>query len=166
MKNIILLILLTTTWAPLSGAVSRVGGGKINSLSSGFEMDAPESFLNIKATGRDSVRAEGPPTYVMGRGVMTQFIDIGEFRNEFPDFVDYSANDIQSRLERSAWSVVSNSDCILIMKSNDPQITAYIATWGLGKGFVLKGRSLPDVDKAMTGFINSLVLTPGSCAWK
>ncbi|MEK2689820.1 hypothetical protein [Bdellovibrio sp. GT3] len=166
MRKTLLAITLLIAWTSLSRAVSRVGGGKISSLSSGFEMIVPQNFTNLFATRTESVRAEGPPVYVYGRGVTTQFVDITEFQDEFADFTNYSALEIRERLEQSKWRLVSESDCAIIMKNNDPKIVAYIGTWGAGKGFVLKGLNLPDVDQAMIGMLGSLRVTPGSCAWK
>lgn len=166
MKKLLLITAILTAWATLSGAVSRVGGGKISSQSSGFEMVAPQNFTTLAMIGADSVRAEGPPTFVLGRGVVNQFVDITEFQDEFPDFANYSALEINQRLASSAWRLVSDSNCVLIMKNNDPQVVAYIATWGAGKGFVLKGRNLPDVDQAMVDLLGSLKITPESCSWK
>lgn len=166
MKKTLIFITLLIAWTTLSRAVSRVGGGKISSLSSGFEMIVPQNFTNLFATRTESVRAEGPPVYVYGRGVTTQFVDITEFQDDFSDFTNYSALEIRQRLEKSNWRLVSESDCILIMKNNDPKIVAYIGTWGMGKGFVLKGLNLPDVDQAMIGMLGSLRITTGSCTWK
>ncbi len=166
MRKILLIITLLIAGTTLARAVSRVGGGKINSLSSEFEMVIPQAFMNLSATGSQSVRAEGPPVYVLGRGVTQQFVDVTEFKDEFADFTNYSALEIRDTLEQSSWRVVSENGCALIMKNNDPRIVAYIGTWGAGKGFVLKGYNLPGVDQAMIDLLGSLKITPGSCAWK
>jgi hypothetical protein len=120
----------------------------------------------LSSPGAEKVRADGPPVYVTGRGVMNQFIDISEFRNEFADLTEYSSLELQERLSKSNWTVAMDANCVLILKNINPQITAYVATWGSGKGFVLKGKTLSAVDLGMQEMIRTLKLQPGSCAWK
>lgn len=166
MKKLLLTLSFLCLWTDLSGAVSRVGGGKVSSQSSGFQMQVPPHFSNLKSIGNAAVRAEGPAVYKSGIGVTSQFVDITEFQSEFPDLTDYRREQIQQRLSESRWQEVSShQDCALIMKSTNSQIVAIIATWGKGKGFVLKGPRLSEVDRAMQEMLSTLTLEPGSCAW-
>lgn len=166
MKKLIFSISLLCLWADPSGAVSRVGGGKVRSQSSGFEMQTPQYFAQLKDIGTQAVRAEGPAVYISGRGVTNQFVDITEFRSDFPDLVSMNRAEIRQRLEASRWQELPASQgCVLVMKNANPQIAAVIATWGNGKGFVLKGRNLPDVNTAMQEMLTTLSIEPGSCAW-
>ncbi len=166
MKKLIFSISLLCLWADPSGAVSRVGGGKVRSQSSGFEMLTPKHFAHLKDIGAKAVRAEGPAVYISGHGVTNQFVDITEFRSDFSDLASMTRKELHARLSGSRWTELSDPlDCVLIMKNNNPQITAIIATWGNGKGFVLKGRNLPDVNTAMQEMLTTLSIEPGSCAW-
>ena len=167
MKQLILSFSLLCLWAAPSGAVSRVGGGKVRSQSSGFELQTSQQFAQIKNIGAEAVRIEGPPVYIAGRGVAAQFVDITEFRSDFHDLADLNREELRQRLSNSLWQELSSPhECVLTMKNANPQIAAVIATWGDGKGFVLKGQRLPDVERAVQDMLSTLQIDPGACAWK
>ena len=154
-------------WALHAGAVSRVGGGKIRSNSSGFETEIPESFALIESSTDNSLRASGRPVLTRENGLTRQYVEIVEFDQEFPDAVGLSALELQSRFSKAGWTPVpANEHCALAISSSNNRVTARIVTWGSGRGFVLKGPALPDVQKVMAELISNMKLDNGACAWK
>lgn len=154
-------------WGLHANAVSRVGGGKIRSNSSGFETAVPESFALIEVSTENSLRASGPPVVTRESGITRQYVEIVEFNQEFPDAVNLSEQELQSRFSKSGWTATHIDErCALAISSSNGQVTARIVTWGSGRGVVLKGPDLPGVQDAMTELLTNLKLDTGACAWK
>lgn len=153
---------------PGAFAVSRVGGGKVKSNSSGFEMTVPNAYARIEPYGQDKVIARGPQFFSANRGLVELFIRIAEFADEFPDAIPQTSSELALRFHLAGWSQHStvNNSCVLMFSRRSSSLTSYILTWGSGKGFVLNGPGYEDVDQAMQSMIQTLQLDPGACAWK
>lgn len=167
MKSLLLAVGLLIAY-PLSHseAVSRVGGGKVKSQSSGFELELPAPFTYSEDIAGLRVKALGPVVFVANKGMISQYVEISEFHDDFAEVVNLSAQELNTRFTTNNWTALGNSrECVLILRNQSPSIAAYIVTWGSGKGLVLKGPRLPDVEKAMQSMLESLSIT-GGCAWK
>lgn len=149
-------------------AVSRVGGGKVQSQSSGFEMSVPLGYDRVESYGIDAVIAKGPQAYIRNQGVVELFVRIAEFEREFPDAKKMTAPELSQRFTLAGWQQVTefNFPCVLIFTRNQGSLVSYIATWGAGKGFVLNGPAMDSVDISMREMLGTLKLEAGSCSWK
>jgi hypothetical protein len=161
------LICLLLIWTTEGFSVSRVGGGKVRSNSSGFELSTPRDFAQIRPLNDEALRVMGPVVATITTGFIQQYVEVSEFRNEFADATQLSATDLKKRFTAQKWTDhKSHTGCVVLLKSSQNGVFAWIATWGQGKGVVLKGLALPDIDNAMTAMIQSLSLDEGACAWK
>lgn len=147
-------------------AVSRVGGGKVRSNSSGFEVQIPKSYAKTIERA-ETVTALGPNVYVAGQGLMPEYIEISEFSAEFPNLVNYSEEQLENRLTANSWEVIpgANESCVAGLRFASNQVVVYALTWGSGKGVVLKAPRLGGTEEAMKEMLATLVLDTGSCAW-
>lgn len=168
MNRIVKIISVIILGVSSGQAVSRVGGGKVRSQSSGFEATLPNLFGQLTPLSSDSVRAMGPAVYIAGFGPSTQFVDISEFASEFPDGVLLSREDLRQRFLAAEWTEGSMTEaCVLQLQNRSSnQVAAMIVTWGQGRGFVLKGPRLPEVEAAMQSILQSLKLDVAGCSWK
>ena len=162
----ILITLMSMAWAIPGLCVSRVGGGKIQSVPSGFEITIPNPFSNIKESS-NGLRAVGPIALVPAQGLQRQFIEISEFAADFPDTVSLGRESLMKRLLQSKWiEFRSSHECVLALKSHENGVFALLLTWGDGKGFTLKGPLSTEVEEAATKVVSSLVLDSEVCSWK
>lgn len=147
-------------------AVSRVGGGKVRSNSSGFEIQIPKSYGKTTERAK-TVTALGPNVYVAGQGLMPEYINISEFSDEFPDVVNYSAEQLKKRLIANNWEVVpvASESCVIGFRFASNQVVVYALTWGAGKGIILKAPRVGGTENSMLEMLATLSLEPGSCAW-
>lgn len=150
-----------------ASAVSRVGGGKVRSNSSGFEIQVPKSYGKTKEQA-DGVTALGPNVYVAGQGLVPEYVNISEFYLEFPDLVTYSPEELETRLTANRWEVIPAEahSCIVSLRFASNQIVVYALTWGNGKGVVMKAPKVGATEDAIKEMLATLTLDPGSCAWK
>ena len=167
MKNPFIITLFLLVAALSAQAVSRIGGGKIQSVRSGFEMNISGLF-KIADIQNDSVRCLRPVS-INQRGLTssmgTQFFEISEFSNEFADATSLSAEKIVARFEKSGWKKISSPSCQVVMKLHTNGAIAYLATWGSGKGFVMKGTPTAQTEQVMREALTSLTIS-GGCSWK
>ncbi|WP_142698815.1 hypothetical protein [Bdellovibrio sp. ZAP7] len=163
-RPILLAILLAST---TSHAVSRVGGGKVRSLRSGFEASIESLFVTTQSS-EQMVRCSGPigpirQTKSFSTG--TQYFEISEFADEFTNATALSKKQLTDRFEKSQWQEVKKAQCDLTLKQRTSGVVAYIVTWGHGKGFVMKGTDSPDTNRAMDKVLATLKIT-SECSWK
>jgi len=162
MKSVILALVLMALSA---FGVSRVGGGKVNSYASGFELEVPQEFLNMEQYP-DVIVANGP-MLISNSTPMLQFIQIREFKNY------YAAQATLSRAEMETY--FTSRRLVKLTGVPDPCMDAYafdnrgttglVVTWGDGKGVTLTGPSSPLVKSAVESILQSMTLVPGACAW-
>jgi hypothetical protein len=153
--------------ASIGHAVSRVGGGKIQSLESGFEFSIDSAFKTSQVT-EDSVQCLGPVGIIRQETTVsagTQYFEVSEFRTEFPDATALTKKELIARFEKSNWQAAQSQACELVLRSYSPGIVAYIVTWGSGKGFVIKGTDSADTQRAIQKAFETLKVT-SECQWK
>lgn len=146
--------------------VSRVGGGKVSSLSSQFEMVVPEPFSNLEQIDQ-MVIANGP--LMGGHGIPTPlFLHIREFSDYYSDLRTLSRVELESYfLTRGFKKENLNTDpCLEIFSFENTTTTGAVATWGNGQGVTLTGANAEIVALTLRSALQSLVLNPGACAWK
>lgn len=150
----------------LSQAVSRVGGGKVRSASSGFELTLPFPFIQIGLLSADAVRAMGPMAYLAGKGLSQQFIDVLEFENDFKDKGQYSREDLRRDFISNSWTEMNTSNCVLHFMKENGSIIAHVVSWGSGRGYILRGPLTSDVSQAMNSALKSQQRVSAECLWK
>lgn len=161
------LLALICLFAGSVHAVSRVGGGKVRSQSSGFEMLLPAEYFRVENLGTTAVLARGPIFFHGRMGRIEAFIRISEFMNDFSDARELSRNELEQRLQAAEWTHFQMPDaCIAGFKNVNGPLISYIFTWGGGKGFVVNTSNLKNSDDSVQLMLQSLQLDPGSCAWK
>lgn len=167
MKSILTVTVALFFTASFAGAVSRIGGGKIQSVSSGFEMNVNLLFSPADIQN-DSVRCLGPIS-VIQRGANatmgTQYFEVSEFAREFPDATSANSQELITRFEKSGWKAQPSENCNTVLRLRTDGAVAYIVTWGSGKGFVMKGTPTAQTEQAMREALLSLKIN-GGCAWK
>ncbi len=149
-----------------AAAVSRVGGGKVRSNSSGFEIQIPNSYSRT-AERAEAVTALGPNVYVAGQGLVPEYVTISEFYAEFPNLVQYSAAQLEAHLTARNWELVplDGDNCVSALRFASRQVIVYALTWGNGKGVVLKAPQVGQTENAIKQMLSTLALDNGSCAW-
>lgn len=158
----IFILLLSTVH---SWGVSRVGGGKISSTHSLFEMEIPAQFSDIEQ-GQDFVLANGPRSFGSRQRVL-QFIQVREFTSSFdtPEATDRGT--IKKFFEDRQWDPYPVTEsCVEAFAYTTATTTGLALSWGQGKGIILEGPLTPLVQQAMDEAIQSLKLLPGACSWK
>jgi len=161
-----LCLALLSCWSIQCIAVSRVGGGKIQSHFSGFElvMTAPFDKLQDYQGG---IVANGPNTFSPQLGMFRQFIEISEFSDEFKDAVLLSKNELVDRMSKSKWiEVPASITCAVELRQDHGNVAASLVTWGQGRGFVIKGPRSPQVERTIQAILKSVKTINGACTWK
>jgi phosphoribosylformimino-5-aminoimidazole carboxamide ribonucleotide (ProFAR) isomerase len=169
MKTFLLIATIILTKTSVGNAVSRVGGGKVSSQQSDFEMTFNLSFQQLDQNGK-SVKGIGSVVFAslgIGSQPITQFYELTEFADEFPDAVTLTKSELIERFSKSQWhEVPSPSACAVLLRTNNRGVIAYIMNSGEGKGFVLKGTNTPETELLMENAIKTLVISEGGCKWK
>jgi hypothetical protein len=160
-----LCLALLSCWSIQCIAVSRVGGGKIQSHFSGFELTITAPFDKL-LDYQGGIVANGPNTFSPQLGIFRQFIEVSEFSSEFPDAIHLDKKSLTDRLSKSNWvENPSSISCAVELRQNHASVIAYLVTWGEGKGFVIKGPRSPQVETAMRAILASLKIENGACTW-
>lgn len=147
------------------GAVSRVGGGKISSVSSGFTLSIPSTY-KLEDT-RSGVQAIGDTAYVVGVGFATQVFEVTELRETFPQHTSLGKEALLKELTTQGWrEVQSPYPCAVAVTKYANNIVAYLVSWGHGNGFVMKGLLTRTTIQAMSDGVQSLKLNEENCSWK
>lgn len=145
--------------------VSRIGGGKVGSLSSNFEMEVAAPFTDLKQLS-ETVLANGPPG-IGPNGFSSQFIEIREFREYFSEIENSSKLETQTFFAARGWEQnQSIKTCVEAYAFENATATGAALTWGSGKGVILQGPATANVKIAIQQMIVTLKLLPGACAWK
>lgn len=165
-KSKIILPLLMLVAASLGNAVSRVGGGKVSSTVSGFELTVPSPFIQLGALSSDAVRAMGPAAYINGTGLRKLFIDILEFASDFSSLANASRDDLRREFLSAGWAEENTSDCSVHFKKQGDSVVAHVVSWGSGKGYILRGLFIEDVATAMDEIVRSQQRVSTECVWK
>lgn len=146
-----------------SWGVSRVGGGKVRSQFSGFELSVPDYFV-LSDADSSKVRGSGGPLILRNGTVTQEFFEISEVRSIFPMITSMSLENTKSFFH--VWSVVSHKGCVLIFKLNGQNAFSYLATWGNGKGLVISSLESERLEKDLSSAIKEMIVQPEACAWK
>ncbi|KYG62472.1 hypothetical protein AZI86_16705 [Bdellovibrio bacteriovorus] len=163
----VFLAALTCFLADPSGAVSRVGGGKVRSQFSGFALTIPSEYFRVEASGENAVIARGPMFFGSATGRIEAFIRISEFSTYFADAQDLTADQLEQRLSKSGWIRVHwQGTCEKVFKNESGGVLSYVVTWGAGRGFVINASKLEYSERSIAAMLASLEIEPGSCAWK
>ncbi|MBO9666261.1 MAG: hypothetical protein J7501_05560, partial [Bdellovibrio sp.] len=165
MKGLLFVLLTLPTW---SFAVSRVGGGKVRSLNSGFELNVQSPFM-VATLEKESVRCLGPDAITVNNGTLislNQYFEITEFNNEFENVNSLDKEQLIHRFQDSGWSEQSSSmSCALSMRYEQDGAVAYFITWGKGKGLAIKGTDTSDTVKMIENALKTLQV-PTGCEWR
>lgn len=165
-KSKTLLILAIVTSASFGGAVSRVGGGKVSSTASGFELTVPSPFMQLISFGSDSIRAAGPMAYIVGQGIRQQFIDIVEFETDFKDLSFKSRDEFRQEFLSAGWIEMNTSSCVVHFAKENGSVIAHIVSWGSGQGYILRGPFTKEVSQSMDAILKSQRRASADCSWK
>lgn len=163
-KALLCLIILISS--SLSNAVSRVGGGKVSSTSSGFELSVPFPFVQIGLLSADAVRASGPMAYFAGQGLRQQFIDVLEFETDFKDKSQLPRENLRQEFTSTGWVEMNTGSCVAHFRKENGSVIAHVVSWGSGQGYILRGPFTADVSKAMETILKSQQRASSECVWK
>lgn len=157
---------LTLLIASQGLSVSRVGGGKVSSTSSGFDMEIPSLFFSIKPWGTEGIRADGPPI-MLGAGLTSQFMDVLEFQNEFSQMVTLTPAELRTQFLSLGWvEQPSTIPCAIHFYGRSSNMTAHVLSWGNGRGVVLRGLATNQVTAGLTQALATLTRHSQECSWK
>jgi hypothetical protein len=161
-----LLLLGISLCALTSWGVSRIGGGKISSLESKFDMNMPAPFADLQQSG-NIVIANGP-VIVRNGPLEQQFIQIREFKDYYASLASTNRADIEVYFKTRHFQRLNlNPDpCIDAYEFSNESTAGIVATWGDGKGLTMTGPRSDLVITASRQALASLQLQPGACAWK
>lgn len=163
-KALLCLVILISS--SLSNAVSRVGGGRIRSTASGFELTFPFPFVQLGLLSADAVRASGPMAYFAGQGLRQQFIDVLEFETDFKDKSQLSRENLRQEFTTAGWVEMNTSSCVAHFKKENGSVIAHVVSWGSGQGYVLRGPLTAEVSQAMDAILKSQQRATAECLWK
>jgi hypothetical protein len=162
-----LIIFTSLLIAATSLGVSRIGGGKVSSMSSQFEMTVSESFFDIQQIG-SVVMANGPFGMFSGGQMAQQFLQIREFSDLFSSAANLNRQETEAYFTSRGWqheALLSNS-CIDIYSYKNNSTAGFVATWGAGKGLHVVGPLTDLVMFALEDSWKTIALQPGACSWK
>jgi hypothetical protein len=164
MKKLLVATLLL--FAVNSIGVSRIGGGKISSQTSLFEMEVPQSFGQIEQNG-NVVIAMGPLAVQPGQAVR-QFLQIREFTDYYLSIAKLDRASVQAHFVASGWDIVpfASDDCVDVYAFSNTNTRGFAATWGEGKGVTVVGPNTGLVQVTQEQVLQSLKLDAGACSWK
>lgn len=164
MRKLILATLLL--FAVNSIGVSRIGGGKISSQSSLFQMEVPQSFGPLEQNGT-VILAIGPIAFQAGQ-VIRQFLQIREFTDYYKSLEKLDRGSVQEYFLRTGWDIVpfASNDCVDVYGYANSNSRVFAATWGEGKGVTVVGPNTGLVQITQEQILQSLNLEPGACSWK
>ena len=162
------IILFGTILFTLGGhGVSRVGGGKIQSVDSEFEAELPPSYAQIIQSDAKRIIAKGPSMFAGSRGLIDLNLYISEFSEFFSELKDLGPQEFKDAMGINGWSEFGTFDaCIVGLKQTNADLASYLFTWGAGKGFVINTPNVQPSDSTVHFILKSLRLMPGACSWK
>lgn len=164
MKFVVIPLIL---FSLLSHAVSRVGGGKIQSQLSDFEMELPAEYQVLQQVGVEQVMARGPIMYSANGGYIDLKIFISEFVHYFKNIQHLNPEDLTKWMAQANWQEFATADhCVRGFKQTNNTLASYVFTWGSGKGFVLNMANVSVSDTTVQQMLSTLRLAPGACSWK
>lgn len=164
--SLLFALIVAVCWPVQSTAVSRVGGGKVSSIGSGFEADIPTLFQQSHVIDDNSVRLIGPPLPESKRLGMRPLIELYEFSEHYPELANLSREEVYDYFTQRQWQDRQhNNECVLWMQGQTPTSHFAIVTWGQGKGMLVMGTAGHNVRNAMLKLLESVRLQEGACAW-
>jgi len=161
-----LIILTSLLIAVTSLGVSRIGGGKISSASSQFEMTVSEFFFDIQQIS-SMVVANGPFS-MFGGQMGQQFLQIREFSDLFSSAANLNRQETEAYFTSRGWQreAQHSNSCIDIYSYKNNSTAGFVATWGAGKGLNVVGPLTDLVVFALEDSWKTITLQPGACSWK
>lgn len=157
------LIFLTS----LAFGVSRVGGGTVADVVSGFSAQVPAQFASIQKINSDSVRLLGAPQFLeIGQATGPQALELHPLKNDFPELGILTRGELaQNRMTQGWQHLKSTNSCIDIYFKSSITAETFITSWGKGSGVVVVISRAPQNSQIVLNFINSFKLDPGACKW-
>lgn len=164
MKKIIVATLLL--FAVNSIGVSRIGGGKISSQTSLFQMEVPQSFGQLEQNG-GVIIAVGPIAFQSGQAIR-QFLQIREFSDYYLSLAPLDRGSVQAHFVSTGWDIVpfAADPCVDVYAFSNANTRGFAATWGDGKGVTVVGPNTGLVQVTQEQVLQSLHLDAGACSWK
>ena len=108
-----------------------------------------------------------PPPVTLGANPF-EYIQVDDLSQDYSGLIGLTRDEFTIRIESTGgtWTqLISGDPCILILRSSDSAASATTATWGNGKGFVMKSPLDNGASQAVTQILSAIQLTPGACAW-
>jgi len=159
-------------WASVAFAVSRVGGGTVANVDEGLDsLQIPASFqLGSDIFPNGDVRLHGPTMFGGTPGSMPQeeMMNLFLLSNSLPNLkgvVDRGVFD--QRFQSQGWTrLTAKNPCLEAFGIETNSSYNVVVSWGNGQGLVLSGPNTIDIEDGIATAVDSIVVTPGACAWK
>lgn len=165
-----ILISAFATFLPIdpAEAISRVGGGKLESAPLGFVATAPSEYPRDVPIGDKNLRLwsnrffAGDP-----KSSGESFIELRTYGDEFSNFTTLNRSATAGSFAKMTWvrSLSPADPCIDVYERTTADVSAFALVWGPGRGVIILGGVSSYARSAIDEIVQSLHLKPGSCEW-
>ncbi len=167
MQKTVVFFLLVTFAAISAHAISRSGGGKLESAELGFVADTPEKYPRSSALVNQGLRLWSD--FVISGVIGTTaeaFVELRTIESEFPDLSKSTRSGTHALFTTIQWTAKTHPDaCVDVYERKSATVTSVAVVWGPGRGIIVLGGVSQIATKAIGEIVTTLRLTPGACAW-
>lgn len=148
-------------------AISRSGGGKLESVDLGFEAKAPTVYTRPNSMTDAGLRLWSDTLFGFSFEISAEsFIELRNLQTEFPQLAQSDRVETGTAFSKIAWVRSAHSEaCIDVYRRESKTVTATILVWGPGRGVVILGGVSVTAKTAIDEIVQTLRLSPGSCGW-
>lgn len=148
-------------------AISRSGGGKLESAELGFIAETPEPYTRPNPLVNDGLRLWSDFVLSGGIGMSAEsFVELRTIESEFPDLAKATRKGTHDMFAAIQWISKTHLDsCVDVYERKSSTVTSVAVTWAPGRGIVVLGGVSRVAVKAIDEVVATLRLTPGACGW-
>jgi len=149
-----------------AGAISRSGGGKLESFELGFEAETPREYARANPLRDHGLRLWSDTIFGSSTFSAESFIELRTVESEFPEIAKLNRTGVEAEFSKLGWKRIASSDpCVDSYRNVSSSVAATVLLWGPGRGLVILGGLSQPAKNGVDEIISTLELTPGSCAW-
>lgn len=161
------LILAVTLVTVSSQAISRSGGGKIESRELGFTADAPATYARTNPVENSGLRLWSN-TFLPGSPGFSPdaFIELRDYSSEFSQLATSDRVQTSDEFARLGWTKTTHMNaCVDVYSRSSTNVTSVAIVWGPRRGMVVLGGVSSEATTAIDEIVRTLSLESGACAW-
>lgn len=147
-------------------AISRSGGGKLESADLGFSASAPEAYPRANPISNQGLRLWSGMDFGGSDALANSFLEIRAFGGEFSNLISANRSATSIEFSRIGWLKNAHSDlCIDVFERDSATIHSVAIIWGSGRGIIVLGGLSKLAKDSVDEIVSTVTLLPKSCGW-